>query len=167
MNEEMTTQNLLALLEEEEKSINTDIQAHAIELCGVLAESFLDWQKKSPTIRDLSFTGADIIHQSCGPLYQFLSAEDQVPLKVKVQLCRTALSCISISYFETSHKRVSEDRVAARRPISHWDQRRWKVRFQAHDLVLSQFPLLHQSLALMGYTHYSQHTVTLSSMKSD
>lgn len=160
---EKSTQDLLRLIQEEQMVINTDIQAEAVSVCEVLAQVFVRWQEKSGTIRDLSFSGADIINQTCNVVYHFLNKEDEVPLRVKVALCRTAFGSFSMPYLETSHRRIKPERIEEKRPNSVWERRRWRLRFQAHDLVMSQLPLLYQTLGQMGYAYYANQPVTLSS----
>ena len=156
------TRELLELLRKEEQNLNAAVQIESIAVCGELTKAFLDWQSKSKVISDLSFSAADITSLASVPIYNFLNQEDDVPLDVKVALCKTVFGTMSPSYLETTHQNIKEARIEARRPASHWEKRRWRLRFAAHDLVLSQLNLLYQTLAHMGYTHYASHPVVVA-----
>ena len=149
------TQNLMLLLQEEERNLNADVQVEAISVCGVLAQAILSWQEQSPTIKTLSFSAADIINHACLPVYHFLNQDDDVPLQVKAALCKVSFGCISPHYLDTTYKGIKEARIEERRPSSHWERCRYRLRFQAHDLVLAQLPLLYQTLSNMGYLYYA------------
>ena len=100
------------------------------------------------------------------PCFQFLNADDGVPRKVKSELVATTLNAISMPFFEVSHKRISGKKIAEHAPSCHWESRRIRLRLQAYDILLSQFPLMHQVLAKMGYQHYIKKHSSLVIMQS-
>lgn len=161
-----SAESLLQALQEEERTLNAEIEADALSLCATFAQSFLLWQEKSGTIRDLSFTGADIISHCFSPLYQFLNTDDGVPRKVKSELCKATLQSISLPFFETFHKKVTDKRIEEKRPSCHWEKRRIRLRLQAYDILIAQLPVLHQTLGKMGYQHYATQEMSQSVFKN-
>lgn len=158
--------SLIHALLEEERNLNAEIETDVLRLCLSFTQRFLVWQEKSSTIRDLSFTSADITLACFSPLFQFLNADDGVPRKVKSELVATTLNAISMPFFEVSHKRISGKKIAEHAPSCHWESRRIRLRLQAYDILLSQFPLMHQVLAKMGYQHYIKKPSSLVIMQS-
>lgn len=128
-----------------------DIQVVALQVCSSLAEAFLKNQKDVSSLRALSFSGADIAFYASTSIYQFLSQQDGVPLSIKAALCHASFSNISSHYLETSHKKISQQKIDKLNPSSSWEKERIRLRLQANDIVLAQIPLMQQTLSKMGY----------------
>lgn len=132
-------------------------QTQALTICGIISRSLMELQNgdKGVGFSEIPFCGSDVTLGCVKSVCGFLTAEDQIPLGVKTQLCVSVFSTPNSRYLKELLNRYPSEKMATLFPqydkMNSNDKARVRGQTLAQAWVDNALPKMKETLKQMGY----------------